>query len=804
LTQGDPLSERALILTPNGRDGEVAAAILHAGGFHAEVHQNLAAVCEEMRKGAGLAIIADEAIVTADLRQVIAFLTEQPAWSDFPIVLMTRSGGGPERNPAAARIGEVLGNVIFIERPFHPTTLISVVRTAMRGRRRQYEARLRLEDLSEGEERLRTALIAGHLGSWLLEISPRILYASKICKTHFGRTADDYFTYEDLLESIHHGDRERVLESVKAAIHGGADYVIEYRNIWPDGTIHWVDVRGRALRNTAGEVIQLAGVSSDVTERKDADLERDQLLEDLAEEQSALSRLTASLEKRVVDRTEQLQSSETRLRAIFESSYQFQGLLSPEGMIVDANAISLEAIEAKLSDIIGKPFWEAGWFSFTPDMPERVRAATAAVAQGQVVRQELRINLPRGGWRWFDFTLRPLMDNNGAVIGIVPEAAELTDRRRAEEALRQAQKMEAIGQLTGGVAHDFNNLLMAVMGNLDLLQKHLSEDTRSQRLIDGALQGAKRGAALTQRMLAFARQQDLKTTIVDLNALLLGMQDLLDRTLGPQVISVLELPENITAAKLDVNQIELVILNLTINARDAMPNGGTITISLDTNCAEIPTLLPMGMYARIRVADTGVGMNAETLKRAADPFFSTKAIGKGTGLGLSMVQGVVAQLGGSLELFSKVGKGTVATIWLPIINNSEIEARPAVSAANAPSLSRTATILVVDDDMLISMATVEMLEDLGHTVLEANSGSAALQILDSGKSIDLMMTDHAMPGMTGMELAEKVRSKWPDLPILLATGYADLPSDITLVLPRLSKPYMQIQLKAEIDKLLAT
>jgi PAS domain S-box-containing protein len=372
---------------------------------------------------------------------------------------LTQRGGGPERNPAAARLAEALGNVTFLERPFHPTTFASVVRTAVRGRRRQYEARSRLEELGESERRLQTALTAGHLGSWTLDVQTMILRASEQCRAHFGRKPDQPFDYTELLASVHPEDRTRMQSALERTLTAGDDYVIEYRNVWPDGTMHWVDVRARALPNDAGGINQIVGVSSDITERKTSELERERLLNELAAERAALSDLTATLEERVHDRAAEL------------------------------------------------------------------------------------------------FT-------------------EVAAREKAQDQLLQSQKMESIGQLTGGVAHDFNNLLMAVMGNLDLLRKRLPGDAKIQRLIEGALQGAQRGAALTQRMLAFARQQDLKTGSADLATLLVGMSELLDRTLGPQIELVLHTPEGLPLARVDTNQVELAILNLAINARDAMPDAG--------------------------------------------------------------------------------------------------------------------------------------------------------------------------------------------------------------------------------------
>ena len=373
--------------------------------------------------------------------------------------------------------------------------------------------------------------------------------------------------------------------------------------------------------------------------------------------------------------------------------------------------------------------------------------------------------------------------------------SEIEQRERAERQLLQAQKMEMIGQLTGGVAHDFNNLLMAVLANLELLRKHLPSDQRTFRLIDGALQGVQRGTALTQRLLAFARQQDLQLEPRNLADVIRGMSDLIERAVGAGIEVRMDLPQSVPAALIEANQIELALLNLVVNGRDAMPDGGVLTIAVDQVEGTIGDL-PHGLYVRLSVIDTGHGMSEETLRKATDPFFSTKELGKGTGLGLSMVHGLALQLGGVLRLTSEEGRGTRAELWLPTTTATPQE-RVEIAVQNVEDIP-TMTILIVDDDALISMSTVDMLEDLGHEVLEANSGKRALEILRDVERVDLMITDYSMPKMNGMELATTARELRPDLPILLATGYAELPSGPAIDLPRIDKPYHQERLAAGI------
>jgi len=391
--------------------------------------------------------------------------------------------------------------------------------------------------------------------------------------------------------------------------------------------------------------------------------------------------------------------------------------------------------------------------------------------------------------------------------------AELEQRveertREREAALAQVhemQKLESLGQLTGGVAHDFNNLLMVILGNLQLLRKRVPDEPRYLRLIDGAMQGADRGATLTKRMLAFARRQELRPETVDVPRLVSGMEELLRRTLGPAIEITTEYRADLPPIRVDPSQLELALLNLALNARDAMPYGGRLVIGgfCVASGFDSPQGLPAGHYVCLSVSDTGDGMDEVTLKRAAEPFFTTKGAGKGTGLGLSMVHGVAAQSGGAMRMTSKPGAGTTVELWLPVSDAAAVaEASPlGTSFGDAGQPCR---IMVVDDDPLITASTAAMLEDLGHLTIEAVSGARALDLLRLGAKVDVVITDHAMPGMTGSELARQVRQTWPTLPIILATGYAELPNGEDPGLPRLSKPYLQAELAMQISKAMAT
>lgn len=668
-----------LIFTPVGRDADVAAALLREIDIASKPIGDVAGLVSNLADNVLFAVVTEEVLRTSDLRALSQWVQDQQTWSDLAFVLLTRHGGGPERNPSAARISETLGNVIVIERPFHPTTFLSVAKTVLKGRRRQYESRSVLGELRESGERLRNALVAGRLGAWELDVVTQELTCSDACKAVFGRQPNEVFSYGDLMASIHPDDLTRVQTNVRKTIETGEDYVIEYRTVWPDRSHHWAEIRARLVRSRMG--LRMVGVSLDITARKAAE--------------HLLRLQNETLEARVVART---------------------------GELEDAHRVTLD---------------------------------------------------------------------------------QIAQREVAEAKLRQSQKMEMIGQLTGGVAHDFNNLLMAVLGNLDLLKKHLADDPRAMRLIDGALQGAQRGASLTQRLLAFARKQDLSLAVTDLADLVRGMTHLIERTIGTTIELIVDLPNTPVRSELDANQVDLALLNLVVNARDAMPDGGTLRIKVDSGVWPAAAD-PADQFVRLTVTDTGCGMDKTTLEKATEPFFSTKGVGKGTGLGLSMIHGLVEQLGGEFKLSSAVGQGTSAELLFPATTkDASVSAHVPAGETLPTGPVKKLRILMVDDDALIAMSSVDMLEDLGHDVLEANSGEAALRHLTNAEHVDLMITDFSMPRMNGAQLAKAARDLRPNLPIILATGYAELPADSGIDLPRLGKPYDQKQLVAQIEATMA-
>lgn len=659
------LSERALILAPRGRDAQVAAAILAEARLRPAPCPSLDSLVAAMEAGAGIALVTEEALRGDDLHPLANWLAAQPKWSDFPFILLTERGGGIERNPAAARLLEMLGNVTFLERPFHPTTLVSLAQAALRGRRRQYEARARLAALHDSEQRFRAAIDAVQGVLWTNDADGQMQGEQPGWMALTGQTPDQY-RGRGWAGAVHPDDAQSTLEAWQAAVRERRTFVCEHLLRRADGQWRRFNVRAIPTFDSEGQIREWVGVHTDVTEQR-------------ATEQS-LRDLTATLEQRVLEET------------------------------------------AAREDALAK--------------------------------------------------------------------------------LHEAQKLETIGQLTGGVAHDFNNLLMPITGALDLLQRRYGDsDPRAGRLIAGALQSSERAKTLVQRLLGFARRQTLETQAVDLAALLGGMKDLIASSIGPTVELRTAYRPNLPQALADPNQLELAILNLCVNARDAMPDGGVLTLAADTVAAgpSDPALTP-GLYLRISVMDDGVGMEPETLARAVEPFFSTKETGRGTGLGLSMVHGLAGQLGGRFTITSAPGAGTRADLWLPVARGVTAQDKTDTGARRPAVAVRPLAVLLVDDEELVRDGTAAMLRDLGHRVIEASGGAEALEKVQAGLDVDVVVSDYKMPRMDGAELARRLRNARPQIPVLLITGYSGR-TDEALGLPRLAKPFRQVDIASALADL---
>jgi len=478
-------------------------------------------------------------------------------------------------------------------------------------------------------------------------------------------------------------------------------------------------------------------------------------------------------------------------------------MLDPSGVVKSWNPGAERFKGYRAAEILGKHF------STLYTLEDRVkgepeRAMGTATREGKFESEGWRVRKD-GSRFWAHVVLDPIRGSDGQIAGFAKITRDITRQKETQRALEQAtlallqsQKMDAIGQLTGSIAHDFNNLLTAILSSLDLARNRLPNDAKLKALIDNAVQAAQRGTSLTRRMLTFARNHELNSESIEVSSLVQGMTDLLQSSVGPSVVIETRFPLASSTIRTDSNQLELALLNLVLNSRDAMPQGGVVTLSArEERIASGHALaLQAGPYVCLAVADNGEGMDEETLRRASEPFFTTKGPGKGTGLGLSTIHGLVTQSGGQLLIKSSKGKGTTVELWFPM------ESREAKGASEATEPTATAmsfrTVLVVDDDALVLMNTVMMLEDLGHTVLEANSGQKALEILRGGKKVDLLVTDQAMPRMTGAQLIKIVKAEWPDLPAIVCSGYAELPPGVDLDVIRLGKPFRQEDLERAI------
>ncbi|EJM48675.1 PAS domain S-box [Pseudomonas sp. GM33] len=578
---------------------------------------------------------------------------------------------------------------------------------------------------------------------------------AEILGEHFSR----FYTDEDRRAGL----PQRTLDTAL----GEGRFEGEGWQVRKDGSHFWSHVVIDPIFDPSGTLLGFAKITRDLTERRVAE--------------------------------EILKQSEQQFRLLVQSVTDYAiYMLSPDGRVSNWN-LGAQRIKGYLpEEVIGQHFS----IFYTPeDREAREPQRTLDIAKREGRFENKGWRMRKDGTRFLAHVIvDPIWGDTGNLLGFAKITRDITDVTQAQqvleqtrEALFQAQKMQAIGQLSGGIAHDFNNLLTVILGNLEIVRKRVTDNPKLTRLIDNATQGALRGVSLTQRMLAFARRQELKSEPVRIPALVEGISGLLRSSLGPSVKIETRFPEDLEPVLADLNQLELAVLNLATNARDAMPDGGTISFSArnrEVTDTATSSLAP-GRYVCLSIADTGEGMDETTLVSAMDPFFTTKGVGKGTGLGLSMVHGFIEQLGGRFILKSQKDHGTTAELWLPVATgDSPVKPVAEAPAVTGPGLS----VLVVDDDSLVLTSTCLLLEDLGHRVISASCGTRALELFNSEPQIDLVITDMAMPQMSGAQLANAIRNMRPDVPIILATGYAERLEGFAAHLPRLPKPFTQLNL----------
>ena len=657
--------------------------------------------------------------------------------------------------------------------------------------RQRWEAALR-----DASERIDLALDAGAVaGTWVWDVQTDSLTADERFARSFGLDPERCragMPLSEAAQAVHPEDWSQVEQSIAKTLEDGGQYRCEYRVRQTDGTWNWVEAVGRCDRDEDGRPLRFPGVLVDINARK-----RDEAA---------------------------LKESEARLRTLTDNlpaGMVYQLATGPDG--TGRQFLYVSQSHEKLTGIPAEEVLRDASVAYDLILPE-YRAALAeaeavSIARRSLFDQEVEFRRKDGELRWCRIISEPRVQSDGSLIwdGI---QIDITERKRAEremaeinatleervaeraaelaqaqEALRQSQKLESMGQLTGGVAHDFNNLLTPIIGGLDLLQRRRIGDERTQRTIAGALTSAERAKTLVQRLLAFARRQPLQPKAVDIGELVRGMASLLESTLGPRITLKLDLPERLALATADANQVEMALLNLVLNSRDAMPDGGTLTIAAECRREENGRR----DLIELAVTDTGAGMDAETLACAVEPFFSTKGVGRGTGLGLSMVHGLAAQLGGSLTIDSSPGKGTTVRL---LLRTSPADEADALTTLEEERHSGSGLALLVDDEDLVRASTAEMLADMGYEVVEEPAAETALLRLREGLRPALLVTDHLMPGMPGTELARIARQLQPDLPVLVISGYADM-EGIATDLPRLTKPFRQAELQSGIAAAIA-
>jgi PAS domain S-box-containing protein len=617
-------------------------------------------------------------------------------------------------------------------------------------------------NVSESEARFRLIANSAPVPMWVSKLDRTRGFANQAYLDFLGLDYEKALVF-DWRKILHADDQARI---VKESIAGEASlkpFVLEARYRRGDGAWRWMRSESQPRWDMAGKHIGFIGVAHDVTAAKEAE--------------SELRRLNETLEQRIKERTSQLESNEAQLRAIFETTNQYQGLLDLEGNVLYVNKTALAGVQAIAAEVVGKPFWDTLWFTATQGARDVVASAFAEARSGRSPRREMLLALPIGD-RYFEFAMRPVLDQQGAVVSILTEAVDITERRQAEEALRQSQKMEAVGQLTGGVAHDFNNLLTIIRSATDFLRRRELTEDRRRRYVDAISDTVDRASKLTAQLLAFARRQPLTPEVFDVGQQVDAIVKLIRPLVGGRIQIGYEIRDPDCFALADIAQFETTLINLAVNSRDAMRDEGHISIRV-AKANAIPASATSerrtGSFIAISVSDVGVGIAPENLTAIFEPFYTTKEVGKGTGLGLSQALGFAKQSGGEIVAASALGQGSTFTIYLPEAEAPDSRSELAVANPDASASGRGRRILLVEDNEDIGKFSTELLQDLGYETRRADNAKQALALLAADRwAFDLVFSDVIMPGTNGVELAGVIRKQYPHLPVVLTSGYSSV------------------------------
>jgi PAS domain S-box-containing protein len=626
------------------------------------------------------------------------------------------------------------------------------------------QAKLAEAELRESEERFRQITNSAPVPMWVTKLDRTRGFVNQAYMDFLGLPFEESCAF-DWRKVLHPDDLVRILKEQLEGESSLKPFVLEARYKRADGEWRWLRSESQPRFDPHGNHVGFVGIAHDVTLAKEAEAE--------------LRRLNETLEQRIKERTEQLQQSEAQMRTMFETSNMYQALLDMRGNLIDVNRTALSSIRSDLTHVIGKPFWNTPWFSGTEGMRDVVREAFASVMQGKAVRTELKLNLPIGE-RIIDFAMRPIFDEYGTVTGAVPESVDITERKQGEDALRQSQKMEAVGQLTGGVAHDFNNLLTIIRSATDFLRRRDLPEERRRRYIDAISDTVDRASKLTGQLLAFARRQPLKPQIFNVSNQIESIAQLIRPVVGSGIHITLDVggPDASHFALADVAQFETAIINLAVNARDAMPDGGELLIKV----ARVDGVPPLrgqprraGSFITVSMTDTGTGIAHDKLEVIFEPFFTTKEVGKGTGLGLSQAFGFAKQSGGDIAVRSALGAGATFTIYLPQAEMATDAAAVEAATTDPAQSGRGHRVLVVEDNEDIGRFSTDLLQDLGYKISWVTNAADALLALSRDEfAYDLVFSDIIMPGMNGVELATAIRERFPGLPVVLTSGYSNV------------------------------